>query len=116
LKGINVNLATGNKILSLIRLSRPLNVLIAFMTIIVAAELAGGLDPLLHVLLAALSASLITIGANVINDYYDIQIDQINKPNRPLAAAALSPKTALIYFAVVYVYHRLCIFSFTLSL
>lgn len=103
-----MNLTARNKISAMIRLSRPINVLIAFLTIIVAAELAGGLDPILNVFLAAVSASLITIGANVINDYYDITIDKINKPNRPLAAAQLSSKTALIYFFIVYMIAWFC--------
>jgi len=91
-----------NIIILLIKLSRPANVIISFLTIIIAAELAWGLDPLNYVLLAALSAALITMGANVINDYYDIEIDRINKPNRPLAAGTVSKKTAFIYFIFVY--------------
>ena len=91
-----------NKIILLIKLSRPVNVLISFLTIVIAAELAGGLDPFEYVILAALSASLITIGANVINDYYDIEIDKINKPNRPLAAGTVTRKTAFLYFILVY--------------
>ena len=86
----------------LINLSRPVNVLISFITIIIAAELAGGLNPIENVLLAALSAALITIGANVINDYFDIEIDKINKPSRPLASGNVSKNTALIYFIIVY--------------
>ncbi|MCK4754469.1 MAG: geranylgeranylglycerol-phosphate geranylgeranyltransferase, partial [Calditrichia bacterium] len=91
-----------NNIILLIKLSRPANVIISFLTIIIAAELAWGLDPFNNVLLAALSAALITMGANVINDYYDIEIDRINKPNRPLAAGTVSKKTAFIYFIFVY--------------
>jgi geranylgeranylglycerol-phosphate geranylgeranyltransferase len=90
-------------IILLIKLSRPLNVLISFLTIIIAAELAGGLDPLQNVLLAAISAALITIGANVINDYYDIEIDKINKPNRPLAAGTITKENAFIFFVSVYI-------------
>jgi geranylgeranylglycerol-phosphate geranylgeranyltransferase len=91
-----------NKIVLLLKLSRPVNVLISFLTIFIAAELAGGLDPMGNVILAALCAALITIGANVINDYYDIEIDKINKPNRPLAAGSLTKKTAFFYFISVY--------------
>ena len=91
-----------SKILALIQLSRPVNVFISFLTIIIAAELAGGLSPLQNVILAAISAALITIGANVINDYYDIDIDRINKPNRPLAANIVSKHAALVYFVIVY--------------
>jgi geranylgeranylglycerol-phosphate geranylgeranyltransferase len=95
-----------NKIFLLLKISRPVNVLISFLTIIIAAELSGGLDPIENVILAALCAALITIGANVINDYYDIEIDKINKPHRPhrpLAAGTLSKKTVFFYFISVYI-------------
>jgi len=94
---------TGGKTAAFFRLSRPVNVLIACLTIVVAAELAGGLTPLRNVILAALSAALITIGANVINDCYDIEIDRINKPNRPIPAGEISVREALTFFTVVYI-------------
>lgn len=87
----------------LFQLSRPVNVLISFITIIIAAELAGSLNPIENVVLAALSAALITIGANVINDYFDIEIDKINKPDRPLAAGLIKRDTVIYYFLVVYI-------------
>jgi len=97
-------------------LTRPSNVLIAFLTIIVAAKLAGGLDPISNVLLAAISASLIMIGANVINDYYDIEIDKINKPDRPLAAGLITPKQALIFCFSVFVVALMCAAAINLDM
>lgn len=47
-----------------------------------------------HVLLACLSGMLITGAANTINDYFDVDIDIINKPSRPLAAGLISPTAA----------------------
>lgn len=91
-----------NTIFLLLKLSRPVNVLISFITIIIAAELAGSLEPIENVLIAALSAALITIGANVINDYFDIEIDRINKPNRPLAAGTVKSNISIFYFITVY--------------
>lgn len=83
-------------------LSRPVNVIIAFLTIIIAAVVSGSINPFLNVILAAFSASFITIGANVINDYYDIEIDRINKPNRLLPSGKISKKQALIFFVFSY--------------
>jgi len=37
---------------------------------------------------------MIAAAANTINDYYDIAIDRINKPHRPLPAGKISPKQA----------------------
>ena len=95
-----------NTLLSFIKnyiiLSRPVNVFIAFITIFIAAGLSGTFSPLQNVILAALSASLITVGANVINDYFDIEIDRVNKPYRLLPSGKISKKHALIYFGFSY--------------
>jgi geranylgeranylglycerol-phosphate geranylgeranyltransferase len=88
----------------LIQLSRPSNIFITFCTIFVAASITGTIQPVKNVILAALSASLIAVGANTINDYYDIEIDRINKPHRILAANKLSLEVALIYFILVYLF------------
>ncbi len=91
------------KISALFEISRPLNVLIAFLTIFIAAAVAaGGLQINREVVLAAISTALITIGANVINDIFDVAIDRINKPYRPLPAGKLSRNEALVYFLLVY--------------
>jgi len=92
-----------NKITALFEISRPSNVLIAFLTIFIAAAVTKGLQLNLDILLAAVSTALITIGANVINDICDVIIDKINKPGRPLPAGKLSRREALLYFSVVYI-------------
>ena len=92
-----------NKIKAFIQISRPTNVFIAFLSVVIAAAVAGSLQPFLRVIMASCSAALITIGANVINDYFDIDIDAINKPNRALPSGRLTNKAALSYFILVYI-------------
>ena len=46
---------------------------------------------------------LVNAGGNIINDYYDIEIDRINRPNRPLPSEKISLKFALkmyLYFTL----------------
>ncbi len=47
-----------------------------------------------QLVLSMLVVSLIAAGGYVINDYYDIDIDRINKPYRPLPSGRVSPKAA----------------------
>ena len=54
------------------------------------------------VLAACLSGGLLTAGANAINDYFDLEIDRINKPERPLPSGRISKKEALIFAVVNY--------------
>ncbi len=77
-----------------IDISRPINVAITMATVFIAAVISGPLEPLLAVILASISAGFIAAAANTINDVYDIEIDRINKPERPLPAGTLSITTA----------------------
>jgi len=81
-------------IVNLLRLSRPINVLITALSIGVAGIIAGIGDYGWQLGLAMVSAGLIAAAANTINDYYDIEIDRINKPERPLASGAIEPSIA----------------------
>ena len=84
----------GRIITALLRLTRPLNVLITGLSILVAALISGPILSFETVILACISASCIMAAGNTINDYYDIEIDRINKPERPLPSGAVSLQTA----------------------
>ena len=74
-----------------IRLSRPVNAAITAIAIPVACWLTGVMkDRISDIILAALAGAFVAAGANAINDYFDIEIDRINKPTRPLPAGILS--------------------------
>ncbi|MDR3611309.1 MAG: geranylgeranylglycerol-phosphate geranylgeranyltransferase [Ignavibacteriaceae bacterium] len=99
------------KLSSYIILIRPLNFLITFLTVIVAAVICYKGDiSLLKVLLAALTASLTLSAGNIINDIFDIKGDKINHPERPLPSGIISVNSALIYYFI------LTVISISLSL
>ena len=78
------------KLAAFVQLSRPVNVLITLVSIPVACWIAGAGDShWLVVLLAGLTGALVAAGANAINDVFDIEIDRINRPNRPLPRGSL---------------------------
>ncbi len=91
----------SKSILNIIKLTRPLNVIIAGISVLLAASLSLHFELSQSVVFAVLSASLITGAANIINDIYDINIDRINKPGRVLASGKVSVKVAwTIYFVI----------------
>ena len=77
--------------LGYVRLSRPVNTAFTLIAIPAACWLTG-IAPhrIADIVTAALTGAFIAAGANAINDYFDIEIDRINKPNRPLPAGILS--------------------------
>ena len=91
------------------KITRPLNVLITILTILIAAFITGEYVLNLKLILAMIIAGLITAGANIINDIYDLEIDRINKPCRMLPTGIITIKTAKVFFIVNY------LFSFVLA-
>ena len=74
---------------------RILNALTAGVVVI----LGGFLTPAyigIHVYLTALSVAVITIAGNLINDFFDVKTDEVNKPDRLIPSGRLTRKQALI--------------------
>ena len=57
---------------------------------------------ILTVALGSLCASFLNAASNAINQIYDLEIDRINKPHRPLITGALSLRRAWIFTWVMY--------------
>ena len=55
-----------------------------------------------HIILGAISVFIATGAGNTINDYYDYEIDKINKPHRPIPSGRISLKNALIYSLILF--------------
>ena len=92
------------RFLAYLELSRPINGVIAFISVLLGAMFTRqeGLNLLTDsgLLTVATSALLLLSAGNAINDYCDYQIDQINKPQRPIPSARVQRSGALI-FAIV---------------
>lgn len=84
------------KVASYLRLTRPLNNLITALAVFMGAWIAGWADSFDKLVFALLSASFISAGGYVINDYFDLEIDRINKPLRPLPRGEIGPQSALL--------------------
>ncbi|MDE3058316.1 MAG: geranylgeranylglycerol-phosphate geranylgeranyltransferase [Bacteroidota bacterium] len=85
-----------------IALIRPSNFIITLASVIVSCILAGATRAAVAAVLAAsLAASLIAAGGMVINDYFDVEIDRINKPKRPLPSGAVSRRAAVRLWVIL---------------
>ena len=63
---------------------------------IIGLAIAGGLEPW-AVALIFLVVFLITGAGNAVNDYYDREIDSVNRPSRPIPSGRILPRTAFRY-------------------
>ena len=79
------------------RIIRPANAVMAGVASVVAYLVATGtLVPAAGLLFIVVT--LITAAGNVINDYYDADIDAVNRPDRPIPSGQVS-RTAALWFA-----------------
>lgn len=85
-----------------LRLTRFHNNLITAFSVLVGAAVSGRVLSGERVVFACISALFIAAGGNVINDFFDIEIDRINKPARPLPRGEISPGSALVFSILLF--------------
>ncbi|MGB9597799.1 MAG: UbiA family prenyltransferase [Candidatus Poribacteria bacterium] len=86
-----------------IRLIRPLNGLIAFISVILGAFLSNGnINPINKIIFASSVALLLLSAGNALNDYCDVLTDKINKPSRPIPAGLIKKRSALIFSVILF--------------
>jgi geranylgeranylglycerol-phosphate geranylgeranyltransferase len=80
-----------------VELTRPGNALAAGVLTFIGAFVAGGLTAPTSTAFAVLATGFATGGGNAINDYFDREIDAINRPDRPLPRGAVTARAALAF-------------------
>jgi len=88
-------------IISIVKLIRPVNCILAGIAVWVGAYLTEGYEFNVEVVLAAVAAACVAAAANIQNDILDIQADLIAHPDRVLASGRMPVSTASILAAVI---------------
>ena len=84
-----------------IEILRPNNALMALIAVILMAII--GKTYSIEIILGAISVFIATGAGNTINDYYDYEIDMINKPDRPIPSGKIRREHALYYSIFLFV-------------
>lgn len=81
---------------------RPLNALVAGCAGVIGYLMATGtIVP--GVLILFLVVFLVTGAGNSINDYFDVEIDRINRPDRPLPSGRIRKRAVLTYATLLFI-------------
>ena len=89
-------------LLAKIKILRPLNLTIGAFTVIITASILKKMD-LFSVWFTALCVVVFyNSAANAINDYFDLETDRINRPNRPLISGDVKPQNALLLAIILF--------------
>ena len=86
-----------------IEITRPHNCILAGVVGVLGSVVAvGHLPDAVSTALVFLVVTLGCAGGNTINDYFDYEIDRINRPERPLPRGAMSRKAAFWYAMILF--------------
>ena len=88
------------KLWGAVLLGRPVNALMVFFATYVGGILAG--LPYIWILLPAFSAMFISMGAQAVNDYFDVEIDKKKGQRKVLVSGVLSLKEGKIVWVFYY--------------
>ncbi|MBI4162189.1 MAG: UbiA family prenyltransferase [Candidatus Aenigmarchaeota archaeon] len=80
---------------------RPSVCFLSAFAIFVGSIVAGSIAFPLFVLYAIIASFLITGAGNAVNDIFDVEIDKINAPHRPIPAGKISTNSAWFYFMIL---------------
>ncbi len=116
------------KALGIIRLIRPINCLVIGFAVLVGILVATPAFSLtektaINGILGFTTAFTFLAAANTVNDYYDQEIDAIDKPHRPIPSGIIRPKEALGYafilsvigFIAAFLTNTLCLIVATIA-
>ena len=98
------------KLALFLELSRPFTLVAPALGFVSGAVTAYGAEPreawhgdlILYPFLGALMAAVLNAASNALNQIYDLEIDRINKPKRPLPTGRLSIREAWVFTWVTY--------------
>jgi geranylgeranylglycerol-phosphate geranylgeranyltransferase len=85
----------------LFRITRPVNAVVSGFTAIIAYLIATG-TVIPSAILLFLVVTLITAAGNVINDFFDADIDRINRPERPIPSGMVTPIAARCFAVTLF--------------
>lgn len=90
------------KAVAMFLIIRPINAFIGALSVALGIILAKPVSWNLQATLAMISAVSILAGANVVNDYFDVEIDRINRPQRILPSGRMTRREALLLAIILF--------------
>jgi len=92
------------KLETLLEITRPENCVMVISAVLISLLAGlGHLPPLNIAIPAVIVAAAITAGGNALNDYYDAEIDAVNKPDKPLPSGKISLRGLWTYSILLFI-------------
>ena len=98
-------------LLAHIKILRPLNLTIGAFVVIITASILRKIDQTSVWFIALIVVVCSNAAANAINDYFDLETDRINRPNRPLVTGDVKPQAALFLAIILFIISTILAFT-----
>jgi len=92
-----------NFLASYVRILRPTNIIISTTTVFICTDILNALENKALLISTVLILGFLIGGANIFNDIQDKKADNVNKPDRPIAAGHISLKAASYYSKALFI-------------
>lgn len=99
------------KIFYYYKISRPINIFLGSLSVLITATFFTPFPNVIKLIFAMLVVMLLNAAANCVNDIRDIEIDKINRPNRPLPAGKLNIPEVKIFAIILFIVGNIISFS-----
>lgn len=93
---------------TVLKIIRPVNCLIGIIGVLIGGLVSIGPDIfneqyLIKLILGMVIAFFFMAAGNMMNDYFDRELDKINHPSRPIPAGLIQPKNVIISVIIIYI-------------
>jgi 4-hydroxybenzoate polyprenyltransferase len=103
-------MSESSRAATFLELSRPFTLVAPALGFLSGAVTAAGAQPpepwsaalVVYPAIGSLMAAVLNAGNNALNQIYDLEIDRVNKPKRPLPSRRLSMRDAWVFTALTY--------------
>ena len=88
-----------------VEIIRPLTSFMACFAMVVTASLGAGTEArffLFEIIMGAVLVFVFTAASNTLNDYFDMEGDRVNHPQRPLPSGRMEPGNAVFFASVLF--------------
>lgn len=99
------------KLIAHIIILRPLNLTIGAFAVIITASILKQMGQVSAWFTALIVVVCYNAAANSVNDYFDLETDRINRPNRPLVTGDVKPQTALFLAIILFIIGTILAFT-----
>lgn len=99
------------KIFYYYKISRPINIFLGSLSVLITATFFTPFPNVIKLIFAMLVVMLLNAAANCVNDICDIEIDKINRPNRPLPTGKLNISEVKIFAIILFIVGNIISFS-----